>query len=88
MVCLARIMVYFGFYNFSKLLCLARVLFDGLDVKSAAVTGPSPGLFSFMGKTTPIKGHEYVRMYKPLQCCPQPSQSGCVSLKLSSTLSV
>ena len=49
-VCLARIMVYFGFYNFSKLLCLARVLLDGLDVKSSAAGGPVGNLFGNFGK--------------------------------------
>ncbi len=44
-------MVYFGFYNFSKLLGLARVLFDGLDVKSAAIAGPPRGLFGHMGES-------------------------------------
>lgn len=44
-VCLARMMVYFGFYNFSKLLILTRVLFDGLDAKSSSTPGPAGGLF-------------------------------------------
>ena len=44
-VCLARMMVYFGFYNFSKLLILTRVLFDGLDAKSANTPGNVGGIF-------------------------------------------
>ena len=38
-------MVYFGFYNFSKLLVLTRVLLDGLDAKSSNTPGPVGGLF-------------------------------------------
>ena len=37
---MARMMVYFGFYNFSKLLQLTRVLLSGLDNKMDA---HSPG---------------------------------------------
>ncbi len=48
-VFLASQMVYFGFYNFSKLLVLTRVLFDGLDAKSANTPGPSGGLFGGIG---------------------------------------
>ena len=43
-------MVYFGFYNFSKLLILTRVLFDGLDVKSSTTPGPAPSLMGPFGK--------------------------------------
>lgn len=50
-VCLARMMVYFGFYNFSKLLVLAKALLDGLDVKSAtSPTNSMGGFFNTMGK--------------------------------------
>ena len=37
--------MYFGFYNFSKLLVLTRVLFDGLDAKSLVTPGPPEGFF-------------------------------------------
>jgi len=38
-------MVYFGFYNFSKLLSLTRVLLDGLDCRQVL----SPGLSGVLG---------------------------------------
>ena len=43
-------MVYFGFYNFSKLLNLTHVLLDGLDCKQPTATNldPSAGLFGMM----------------------------------------
>ena len=67
-VCLARMMVYFGFYNFSKLLILTRVLFDGLDVRSASTPGPAGGLFG------PFGGRGRGRQY------PRPSEEGGGSL--------
>ena len=42
--------MYFGFYNFSKLLNLTHVLLDGLDCKQRSGTDldPSTGLFGMM----------------------------------------
>ena len=46
-VCLARVMVYFGFYGFSDLLNLTRTLLDGLDCKDFVELDRGPGIFDW-----------------------------------------
>ena len=48
-VCLARMLVYFGFYNFTKLLNLARVLLDGLCPAGIPETGLNRGPLMGLG---------------------------------------